>query len=840
MSNEENMIGEIAYYSPLGLSDHSVLVFDYHCYLKPENISRMKYYLDKGDYNAMRQDMSIDWDSACDGCEHNIDSMWLLFINKLNDAKNKHIPHKLIGGRPPWGDKGKFPIHEKVRKEIRKKHRCWEKAYTDKTESAKKKYNQQRNKVRKLTRKLYKDYEKKIAKEAKSNPKRFWQYAKSKTKTSSTIAQLQVAPDNDELTTNDTEKAELLQKYFSSVFTREPPEDIPTVTEHNAQSQLNCLTVSEKQVFDKLSKLDISKSAGPDDIQPRILRELANTLPVPLAKIFNFSLRTSTLPTDWKMGNITAIFKKGQRKLPSNYRPISLTSIVCKVLESLVRDAIIKHFKDNLLFSSNQFGFISGRSTTLQLLHVLETWSEILDRGGNIDCIYMDFMKAFDTVSHERLLSKIQSYCISDQLLGWISSFLSDRQQRVCINGCHSNWGSVTSGIPQGSVLGPILFVIYINDLPEMVNNSTVYLFADDTKIFKEISCFADIDDVQEDLTALQEWSDKWLLRFHPDKCVALSLGKTKEDAHQYFLTKDNKDFQLKNVNQETDLGITVDSSLSFDQHVQAKVNKANSITGLIRRTFNYLDEENILMLYKALVRPHLEYGNAVWHPHKVEHITAIGNVQRRITKLIPTLKDLPYSDRLKRLRLPTLAYRRLRGDMIETYKIFNTYDTAATLNLQRNSSTTRGHQYKLCLGRSQRDIGKFRFSNRIVSPWNSLPPDVVEASNVKIFESRLDKLWRKEDIIYDYRPPPPGKIRQMELNTEAHGPEFRIYPEVSWGYNYINRERLITVFENVIEIICITLYVLHSATIFSNIKSVWRYGSPIGDTELPSGRSPL
>ena len=233
-----------------------------------------------------------------------------------------------------------------------------------------------------------------------------------------------------------------------------------------------------------------------------------------------------------------------------------------------------------------------------------------------------------------------------------------------------------------------------------------------------------------------------------------LSLGKTKEDAHQYFLTKDNKDFQLKNVNQETDLGITVDSSLSFDQHVQAKVNKANSITGLIRRTFNYLDEENILMLYKALVRPHLEYGNAVWHPHKVEHITAIENVQRRITKLIPTLKDLPYSDRLKRLRLPTLAYRRLRGDMIETYKIFNTYDTAATLNLQRNSSTTRGHQYKLCLGRSQRDIGKFRFSNRIVSPWNSLPPDVVEASNVKIFESRLDKLWRKEDIIYDYRSP--------------------------------------------------------------------------------------
>jgi len=441
---------------------------------------------------------------------------------------------------------------------------------------------------------------------------------------------------------------------------------------------------------------------------------------------------------------------------------------LCKVLESLVREAIIKHFKDNDLFSNNQFGFITGRSITLQLLHVMETWSRILDRGGNIDYIYMDFMKAFDTVPHKRMLAKISSYGISGQLLGWISSFLSDRQQRVCINGCCSNLINVTSGIPQGSVLGPILFVIYINDLPDMVNNSITYLFADDTKLFNEIACPADIDKLQQDLTALQELSDKWLLRFHPDKCVVLSLGKATEDNHQYFLIKDNKKFQLKNVDQETDLGITVDSKLSFDQHVQAKVNKANSITGLIRRTFSHLDEENFLMLYKALVRPHLEYGNAIWHPHKIEHITAIENVQRRATKLILTAKDLPYSERLKHLCLPTLAYRRLRGDMIETYKIFNSYDQAVTLDLQRNVSATRGHQYKLSLGRSQRDIGKFCFSSRIVSPWNSLPDDVVNAPNIKVFESRLDKCWRREEILYDYRSPLPGKARKKELNIEA------------------------------------------------------------------------
>jgi hypothetical protein len=155
-----------------------------------------------------------------------------------------------------------------------------------------------------------------------------------------------------------------------------------------------------------------------------------------------------------------------------------------------------------------------------------------------------------------------------------------------------------------------------------------------------------------------------------------LTLGKSTVDTHHFFL--DNNTFQLKNVDQETDLGITIDSKLSFDQHVHAKVNRANSITGLIRRTFSHLDEENVQMLYKARLRPHLEYGNAIWHPHKVEHITAIEIVQRRATKLIPAIKDLPYSERRKHIHRPTLAYRRLRGDMIEIYTICNTYDQAS------------------------------------------------------------------------------------------------------------------------------------------------------------------
>ena len=186
-----------------------------------------------------------------------------------------------------------------------------------------------------------------------------------------------------------------------------------------------------------------------------------------------------------------------------------------------------------------------------------------------------------------------------------------------------------------------------------------------------------------------------------------LSIGKDKRPAYPYHLETDGKHHPLKHVEQLKDLGIIMSTNLDFDKHISEKVNKANSMMGLIRRTFNFIDEENFMLLYKAFVRPHLEYGNAVWSPHKVEYITTLENVQRRATKLVPSIKDLPYEDRLKRLRLPTLAYRRLRGDMIESYKMFNSYDQDVALNLQRRDSYTRGHKYKLCMRRSNRDIGK-------------------------------------------------------------------------------------------------------------------------------------
>jgi hypothetical protein len=255
-------------------------------------------------------------------------------------------------------------------------------------------------------------------------------------------------------------------------------------------------------------------------------------------------------------------------------------------MEKLVRKHILNHMKSQNLFTKSQYGFISVRSTSLQLLEVLDKWTEALDNGHYVDCIYMDFQKAFDKVPHKRLLEKIKSYGIVGPTLNWIEDFLLNRSQKVMVNGAGSEWENVTSGIPQGSVLGPILFVIYINDLPDTVESDS-YLFADDTKIFRISKGKDDKETLQDDLTKLEEWSDKRLFKFHPEKCKHMKISKSKnEETNSYKLLGQD----IETVTQEKDIGVIIDSELTFENHLCEKVTKTTSIFAAMRRTFRYLD----------------------------------------------------------------------------------------------------------------------------------------------------------------------------------------------------------------------------------------------------------
>ena len=540
-------------------------------------------------------------------------------------------------------------------------------------------YKRCSNQLRNLTRKATKLFEKNISKNVKKQPKKFWRYVNSKRSVKAKIPDLHVADDDDPecMAKTDKQKANVLADFFSSVMTREMDGVMKLSNKPEIKEKL-IIDINEDLVGKKLSKLKISKSPGPDTMHPRVLKELKLAIVKPLTMIFQTSLETGRLPEVCKQANITAIFKKGSKHLAGNYRPVSLTSVVCKLLESLIRDCLVKYMKNNGIFSSKQFGFIGGRSTVLQLLKVLDKWTEILDNGGCVDVIYCDFMKAFDTVPHNRLISVLEFYGVEGRILAWIKEFLNNRKQRVMVNGVPSSWHDVVSGIPQGSVLGPVLFVVYINTLVDEVDHSEVSMFADDTKMYKGI--FQPPQDnmlLQTDIDNISRWSEGSLLKFHPEKTAAMRITRSSDlEPPQY--TMNNKPLALSD--EEKDLGVIIDSKLTFEKHIQAKINKANQIMGLIRRTIEYLNKENFKLLFTALVRPHLEYANAVWSPSLKKHVNALENVQRRATKYIPGLANMSYQERLQTLELPTLQYRRYRGDMIEVFKITHgLYDKCVT-----------------------------------------------------------------------------------------------------------------------------------------------------------------
>ena len=557
---------------------------------------------------------------------------------------------------------------------------------------------------------------------------------------------------------DDVDKANILQDQFSSVFTVEDDSRIPSIPEKTDQ-KVNFLIITEAMVFEEIRALNPNKSCGPDDVSPLMLINLAEYIAGPLSLLMNKTLHLGILPSDWKKAYVSPIFKKGARNVAENYRPISLTSVVCKIMEKFVKDTVLQHMVDNNLLSPKQFGFVSGRSTVTQLLRYLDECAEVISNDGIVDSIYFDFSKAFDTVPHQRLKCKLKSYGIDGELLSWIEGFLSGREQRVRVNGELSKPKAVISGIPQGSVLGPLLFVVYINDLPDVVC-SNVLLFADDTKIFRHVATKDDALQLQKDIDALARWSDDWLLKFNIKKCHVLSMGKFNniQYTHRYHLDH----MEIEHVFEEKDLGVTMDMELNFQEHISTKIKKANCIMGLIRRTFSYLDGHLFKKLYTTFVRPHIEYAQSVWSPHLQKHIKQLENVQIRATAQVDGMKNLDYSERLKKLDLPTLVYRRERGDMIEVWKHFNSYDkTTLPSNFRRNTRNIRNHShlYQLTWNRPNdgvQGVQSNSFYFRIATKWNNLPASVVQAEDMNKFKAELDRTWMSH----------PQKYR-IEANTD-------------------------------------------------------------------------
>ena len=761
ITNNPDMINEIAYDSPLGNSDHLTLNFSFP-FAPPSKSNHQQKYLNfrKANFTKIREEMNMDWYTTL--ANNEVNEMWEIFYEKIKSAQRKYIP--LHSTRKRKQETSHFPINQALARKIKKKHRLWQRFYETKDARKFEDYRKARNQVKNLMRTAKRDYEKKMASHVKENPKVFWKYVNRKFKSRTGIPDLKVQTSSGQkIAQTDKEKAQALAVFFASVMTREDQNNI-NYTSHPMHPVgyphiLTTIDFDENSIRKKIISLKTNKSPGPDSLTPNILKETSYQTAKAFSVIFQKSIDTGKIPNIWKTSNISPIHKKGNKNVCDNYRPVSLTCIASKLMESIVRDKIMKFLLENNYFTDKQYGFLPGRTATLQLLRVLDEWSEAIDNNQMIEVIYMDFKKAFDSVPHQRLLHKLHHIGIKGQLHDWIKSFLTGRTQRVAINGTVSSPNNVISGIPQGSVLGPLLFVIYVNDLPSHINSSA-YLFADDTKIFTKHQNITNIsergnDTIQQDLENLDKWSQTWLLKFNALKCKQMLIHKPRQNptpTPRFLENEESRPTQLQTTTEERDLGVTIDNHLNFRKHISNITAKARRNMGIIRRTIDNLDKETFLPLYTALVRSHLDYGHSVWSPYQQQDIKQLESVQRHATKKVNGLKNMPYQERLKHLGLTTLKYRRLRGDMIETYKILHEiYDPNVSLTLVRDQAERRGNRYKLYVeGNFRTDIRKYGFKHRIIKHWNKLPNQVVEAKSVNAFKNQLDKHWQHHKMKYD------------------------------------------------------------------------------------------
>ena len=729
LTNRPSLVNKCA---PLpGIGDHEIVytesgIAPQRC--KP--VKRKIHLWKKASTNSMKeqcykfqQDFCVKYSAASP-----IHQMWSDIKSTLLAILDKGVPSKMTSSRfnQPW-------ITRSIKRLTRRKKRSFTKARKTKCSKDFQRYQQLKKTTRSACKRAYSDFLNNIiSPESTTNPKKFWGFIKSKKCDNSGVSPLKA---NNGVTYSDSmTKANILNTQFSSVFNKN--EDKTTIKNKGPSPypSMDSITVSTEGVQKLLDGLNIHKASGPDGIPSRLLKELSHELAPVLALFFQASINQGILPDDWKKANVVPIFKKGERNKAENYRPVSLTSIICKTLEHVLCSQILGHCDLHNILTDAQFGFRKRRSCETQLLLTIQDLASNIDVKGQTDAIFLDFSKAFDKVPHERLLHKLNYYGIGGNINQWVRNFLENRTQQVTIDGAASQPAPVLSGVPQGSVLGPLLFLLFINDLPDCVSpGTTARLFADDCVLYRNIKTEEDATILQQDLDHLQQWESDWKMEFHPKKCQAIHCTNKKQFIQRPYTIHNHT---LEEVDSAKYLGVNIHKTLSWNHHINSVTNKANSTRAFLQRNIYQCPRKTKELCYKTLVRPIVEYSSIIWDPLTATYIHKLEMVQRRYARFVcgEYRTTSSVTAMINQLQWPTLQERRAQAKATMMYRIVNNIVDVPHTFLTPTVAL-RGHSSRFHIPFARIGVYRQSFFPDSIRIWNELPQALINCTSLESFK---------------------------------------------------------------------------------------------------------